>query len=46
MKILSYKAWQPLIVGETIDIIAPAGGCEPDTLEHVKKLLQEWCGGR
>ncbi|MES2141371.1 MAG: LD-carboxypeptidase [Pseudomonadota bacterium] len=42
METLSYKAWQPLTVGETIDIIAPAGGCEPDTLEHVKKLLQEW----
>lgn len=42
METLSYKAWQPLTEGASIDIIAPAGGCEWDTLEQVKALLKKW----
>ncbi|MDQ8039077.1 MAG: LD-carboxypeptidase [Rickettsiella sp.] len=42
MENLSYKAWQPLTKGASIDIIAPAGGCEWNTLDQVKTLLKNW----
>lgn len=42
MEPLSYKAWRPLTPGAIIDVIAPAGGCQPETLERVKNLLQKW----
>lgn len=42
MESLSYKAWQPLTEGATVDIVAPAGGCDPNTLEHIKSLLKNW----
>ncbi|MES2997897.1 MAG: LD-carboxypeptidase [Pseudomonadota bacterium] len=42
MTLVLYKPWQPLTQGAIVDIIAPAGGCTPDTLEQVKTLLQNW----
>lgn len=42
MEPLFYKAWQPLTQGSCVDIIAPAGGCEPHTIEQVKSLLSSW----
>ncbi len=42
METLPYKVWQPLTPGAIVNIIAPAGGCEPDTLECIKSLLQKW----
>lgn len=42
METLPDKVWQPLTPGAIVDIIAPAGGCEPDTLERIKSLLQKW----
>jgi len=38
----SGKVWKPLTPGAIVDIIAPAGPCDPDAVEKVKNLLQAW----
>jgi muramoyltetrapeptide carboxypeptidase len=37
-----YKTWKFLKPGTTVDIIAPAGGCTPDSLIQIKTLLKNW----
>lgn len=37
-----YKVWKPLSQGAIVDIIAPAGRCEPNTLKAVKNLVESW----
>lgn len=39
MQPLAYKLLTP---GAIVDIIAPAGGCAPESLEQIKTLLKNW----
>ncbi|WP_218813732.1 S66 peptidase family protein [Rickettsiella endosymbiont of Dermanyssus gallinae] len=39
MQPLAYKLLTP---GATVDIIAPAGGCAPESLAQIKTLLKNW----
>ena len=39
MQPLAYKLLKP---GATVDIIAPAGGCAPESLTQIKTLLKNW----
>lgn len=36
------KKWLPLQAGDTVDIIAPAAGCDPAVIAKIKEFLAVW----